>query len=94
MNATLVDRADQIGLTTEEYIKLTTQEDIMMYTIVNALGRPASSHQVEAISRCCNHSDVWRVKGTLLFDVDSLSGVANLKKIALQFGLFASADIS
>jgi hypothetical protein len=66
--------------------------DIMIYKIINALGRPASKHQVDAISNNCIHRDVYRVKGSLLFEVDSESGAANLKKIALEFGLFASVN--
>lgn len=61
----------------------------MMYKITNAIGRPASAEQVEAIDHCCDHLDVWRVNG-LWFEVDSMSGAYDLKKIALQFGLFAS----
>lgn len=64
----------------------------MIYMITNALGRPASKAQVDSINRCCNHRDVWRVKGSLMFEVDSESGAADLKRISLEFGLFASVN--
>jgi len=68
----------------------------MLYKITNALGRPASEQQMDAINLNCNHLDVWRLHsaelGSNLFEVDSESGAADLKKIALEFGLFASTN--